>query len=186
VENCVFAFRGSDDVQDWLSNAAGIFGFYTYGNWHGGFHDEFQKIRPMFEARVNACVNPVFVGHSLGGSIATVAQDYYNKGSVVTFGAPLTFDNNPGCHVPGKRIFHEEDPVAGNLFGAMSSYFHGTPGTEIYEDCKRRSWLGWCTESRYTTRDVDCQRDSGWFDRNVGAHSLNGEYKNQFQSQTFW
>ncbi len=186
VENCVFAFRGSDDVQDWLSNAAGI--FRAYGNWHGGFHDEFQKIRPNIEARVNACGNNnlIFVGHSLGGAVATVAQDYYNKGSVVTFGSPLVFDNNPGCSVPGKRIFHEEDPVAGNLFGLMSSYYHGTSGIEIYVYCYSRSWWGYCTESRTATRNVDCQKDSGWFDTNIGAHSLKGPYKTHFESQNLW
>jgi len=179
-EGCKFAFRGSDDFQDWVSNAAGVF----YSTWiggvrlHAGFAFEFYKLRSKMQSSVNGCSNPTWIGHSLGGAIATVASNYYGKGSVHTFGMPQTYDDNKGCRKSGTRMFHEYDPVAGNLYGAMSSYWHAQAGTEIYyHSCKKRNWWGSCKSKKYRTRGTSCTKHSGTWDVNFGAHSMDNYEK---------
>jgi hypothetical protein len=181
VSDCNFAFRGSDDISDWLSNAGGIF-TASVNNLHAGFNTEFNKLKGDIDAAVGACPNPKFIGHSLGGAMATVAHQTYGKGTVATFGAPQLFDNNPGCAAGGYRLYHEEDPVAGNVFGLNAGYWHGTMGTEIYWKCTQRNWLGICKNSSYKTRDTSCSANSGTWDTNVNAHSMADQYAHNFDN----
>ena len=78
---CTFAFRGSDDLTDWVSNGAGVFYATTVRGkrLHGGFVDEFNKLQSRISGDVAGCGSPTFVGHSLGGAMATVAANYYGK-----------------------------------------------------------------------------------------------------------
>eukprot|EP00940_MAST-03C_sp_MAST-3C-sp2_P000429 g429.t1 len=183
-DECKFAFRGSDDFQDWVSNAAGVFSA-TWVNGrklHGGFVNEFNKINSVsgFRSAVNGCSNPNWIGHSLGGAIATVARQYYGKGYVTTFGAPQLFDHRPGCAMSGRgRHYHEADPVAGNLYGAMGGYWHGQSSKELYWRCSSRHWWGGCRSSGYSWRNRGCYDNSGTFDLNFGAHSMDN-YKNYY------
>jgi hypothetical protein len=119
ISGCAFAFRGSDDIHDWLSNGFGVFASYKKnGRWlHGGFVNEFNKLEGKIRHLVNGCGNPKWIGHSLGGAIASVARNHYGKGTVYTWGQPKTYDNHEGCFEQGGiRMYNEWDPVPGNLF----------------------------------------------------------------------
>ena len=96
---------------------------------HGGFVSEFNKAKSFIDGK--SCSDPTFIGHSLGGAIAEVARVHFNKGTVVTYGAPQLFDNNMGCYHDGERYYHEDDPVAGNLFGLLTAYWHQSGAIEI-------------------------------------------------------
>eukprot|EP00662_Eupelagonemidae_sp_cell21_P055774 gene55774-36349_t len=154
--HCSFAFTGTDDLHDYISDIAGLFNRKCVGNerisndkfegcrWmHGGFVNEFMKLQPFIDARRQCGTRKprsdgsgtnatnrwgmVFIGHSLGGAIAMVAQQFYGQGYVATFGAPQVFDmakDGKACLGTGKRIFNEMDPIAGNLFGILAGYWH--------------------------------------------------------------
>jgi hypothetical protein len=186
---CHFAFRGSDDAHDWISNAAGLFSKTNVNGrtCHGGFVNEFNKLKSWLDSssggNVGSCSNPSWIGHSLGGAIAAVARLHYNKGTVYTYGQPQWLDDSSGCLFSGgHRVFHESDPVAGNLFGLMSTYWHAQSGTELrhYTDtvCTRRHWWGGCrssyTTTSYATRNKDCDDHSGTWDTCFSpCHSMN-------------
>jgi len=72
-DGCTFAFRGSDDISDWLANIAG--GLSMSIHWlgvritqfnkpiagtnfkaHGGFVDEFMKLQAKMDADVKKCL----------------------------------------------------------------------------------------------------------------------------------
>ena len=56
---------------------------------HGGFNAEFEKLRDAgLDNRVDGCASPNWVGHSLGGAMASIARLHYGKGAVYTFGCP--------------------------------------------------------------------------------------------------
>ena len=86
-EDCSFAFRGSNDFQDCASNAAGVFYAMSVNGqpMHGGFVAELEKLRAVgLDSAVGDCGSPAFIGHSLGGAIASVAEQHYGKCSVYT------------------------------------------------------------------------------------------------------
>lgn len=96
------AFRGTNELKDWLDNADLFPQRASFGKFHGGFwdsvedvwkilYDEYtrlkgEKIRPLF-----------FTGHSMGGAMATVAAARFLHEdkpftSVYTFGQPRVVD----------------------------------------------------------------------------------------------
>lgn len=111
---------------------------------HGGFVSEFLKLRERILETSCACDPPdtegaeggdpslLFTGHSLGGAMAVVARQYFwERGRVISFGAPQVWDEGEDalqCITPGKRIYHESDPVPGNLFGFNAGYWHSAGG----------------------------------------------------------
>jgi len=79
----------------------------------------------------------------------------------------------------GMRIFHEGDPVAGRIGGAMTTGFglsHQQEGQEIYRSCAHRRWWGWCDRYSYQMKDAGCSSDSGWFDYTVNKHMMGDGY----------
>ena len=172
--SCTFVFRGSDDAADWISNARGAFSATTINGrtLHGGFVHEFNKAISFINSK--SCSNYKFIGHSLGGAIAEVARVYYGKGEVTTYGAPQLFDHDRTKYDSGERYFHEEDPVAGNLFGLNAGYWHQSGAKEIYThsySCGKG-----CTKSSVRVRNVGHTKNSGWWDTNIGAHSMANQY----------
>jgi len=127
-----FAFRGSDDGADWYSNLwSGIWDTSVGGHkMHHGFVDEFNRLRSWVQSNGGSS-SASFVGHSLGGGIATVAAEYFGGGTVVTFGAPAPYSNNPGCVIGGDyRTYHKHDlvPYAASIIG----YEHGQNSRMMY------------------------------------------------------
>jgi hypothetical protein len=192
-EECIFVFRGSDDISDWISNIRGIFeNPRTIGGraMASGFVDEAEKAFSFINAR--DCRNDnVFIGHSLGGAIAEVARAKYG-GTVYSYGAPKLFKNNDGCQ-SGTRIFHELDPVAGGFFG-LNFFHHQTNSqsivkTSYYNSCEKRHWWGGCKkcecggcswrmycEGKTELQEKACTADSGDFNTDVAMHSFSASH----------
>ena len=154
VDSCSFAFRGSDDKQDWVSNANGFKTEEVGGKTvHQGFYNELTKLTANtgLNTAVGACANPNFIGHSLGGAMASIAKLEYGKGNVYTYGAPAFVKNNGDNFIGGYRLWHEDDPVpkAAGVLG----YGHAGGSHEIYEwrDWKWKGCGWWC---RYYGYDV--------------------------------
>jgi len=198
---CTFAFRGSDDIDDWIANIGGAFWTRNVDGLevHGGFYDEFSGLLSKtstatgnnMEYDIDNCgSSTTFVGHSLGGAMATMAFNYFKAktgwlASVYTFGSPMVYKNFQGpstcrrTRSQGMRIFHEGDPVAGRIGGAMTTGFglsHQQEGQEIYRSCADRSWWGWCDRYSYQMKDAGCSSDSGWFDYTVNKHMMGDGY----------
>jgi len=196
-DGCRFAFRGTDDLSDWVSNVLGVVATRSVQgaattfdrsngelkSTHIGFAYEFYKLKSFLDSQVVKCPDPQWIGHSLGGAIATFARQWYGKGSVHTFGAPPLFENNNGCFTNsnggGFRLYHEWDPLAGYMAGAMAGFWHAQKGTEIQMTCRRYSWWGRCTQYGAHLAEVGCTQGSGWWDFAFGAsyHNLHGLYK---------
>lgn len=189
VSGCRFAFRGSDDASDWVSNGFGVFSSSRRGprnlKLHGGFLKEFDRLQPHIESKARSCGNSAeWIGHSLGGAISSVARQHYNFGTTYTWGQPKVYDDNVGC-VEGNggiRMYNENDPVPGNLFGFMYTYNHGKTGTELYRDsyCTKKFW-GICYrwgKSGYKKRNKGCNDHSGTWDTDIGAHSMDTYHAN--------
>ncbi len=106
------AFRGTDEVADWIDNLnafpqEGLFGKFHRGFW-GSVEDVWTIINGTYK-RLNAeKQRPLFItGHSLGGAMATVAASrFIDKDlpfvSVYTFGQPRSMTRETA------RIFNSE------------------------------------------------------------------------------
>jgi len=120
-KDCHFAFRGTDDFSDWISNVNSLATYrlspyhQVWFRMHQGFVNEWNQLRGLMLQDIMECgPDAVFIGHSLGGAMATVAyEDLGKHATVYTFGAPRPYrDIKPGgCRVKGLRMWHEFDPV---------------------------------------------------------------------------
>jgi hypothetical protein len=181
VNGCKFAFRGSNDASDWISNGFGVFNSVNRNGkvLHGGFVKEFDLLAPHINGLVAGCSNPSFIGHSLGGAISSVARTNYGRGTTFTWGQPKVYDDNVGCveGSGGIRMYHEDDPVPGNIFGFMGSYHHGKSGIKLYKEtcCTSSSWgvcYWWGPCPHFSKQSTGCNDHSGTFDTDIGAHSM--------------
>lgn len=93
------AFRGTDEIKDWLINLGAIPAWRYGGAWvHRGFKNAhasiWSRVRTELERRGGE--KPLLVtGHSLGGALAELSclflRDYPQPVSLVTFGKPNVF-----------------------------------------------------------------------------------------------
>lgn len=139
----VVAFSGTngvafnmDSMRDWMDNAdrdfKTIYNHHENTNMvvHEGFWEYLMKVWNCVEdhvAKMNGKLDFV-VGHSLGGAAATLywqltSDAHRGQSWVVTFGAPAT-RSKEACTAMGFRFYHQEDPVASNVLGLMSSFNH--------------------------------------------------------------
>jgi triacylglycerol lipase len=102
----VIVFRGTENIQDWLTNAGVEFRMTVHGRVHKGFDKALDSIwRQITEtlARVQKNAQPLWIsGHSLGGALAVLAaarfsldidQDVYKSiNGLYTFGQPRVGD----------------------------------------------------------------------------------------------
>lgn len=88
----VLAFRGSNDINDWISNIHVEPVVTLHGTIHSGFYKEYEKLAPLFEPDINnAEARTIFLtGHSLGGALALITACFFRQLNpvVITFGSP--------------------------------------------------------------------------------------------------
>lgn len=124
-DNTYLAFRGTDDVKDFLMdiNVLAIKGYG--GRVHKGFSDALEsvwkKVAPLL--RANMLENrPIWItGHSLGGAMALlagqrlIAENFSSKSNtfVVTFGQPRVGDAEFSQNYPANlcRFLHRHDLI---------------------------------------------------------------------------
>ena len=75
----VVAFRGTDELADWLDNINAFSIDKLFGEFHLGFYLATMSVLPAIESRLQeARRRPLFItGHSLGGAMATIFASYY-------------------------------------------------------------------------------------------------------------
>ena len=159
-DHLCMGFRGTDELKDWLDNINVKRKKMLLGKFHAGFANSLKDVwKPLFnkyqELRQKK-KRPLFLtGHSLGGSIATVAaarlihQDLPFI-SVYTFGQPRTVDRRTA------RVFNAE---------AKSRFFRFHNNNDIITRVPSRtagySHVGtWV----YVTQEITLHVDPGfWF-----------------------
>lgn len=89
---CTVAFRGTSTIDDVYHDVmAGLMGTCANG-FVGSFVKSFHEIEDSLLGDTKRCTGSVtLTGHSLGGSMATIAASmYFPNATVVTFGEPRT------------------------------------------------------------------------------------------------
>ncbi|QDT35967.1 lipase family protein [Stratiformator vulcanicus] len=92
----VVAFRGTQQVRDWLANLNVGYTQFPLGTVHRGFFFALQAVRSQVEEAIRdaggANKKVYFTGHSLGGALATLAAAEWHGdfeiAGVYTFGQP--------------------------------------------------------------------------------------------------
>ncbi|NOQ35025.1 MAG: DUF2974 domain-containing protein [Methylococcaceae bacterium] len=94
------AFRGTDEIADWIDNINGFPEKVLFGSFHRGFwnslKDIWDSLYQHYLALRKAKKRPLFItGHSLGAAMATLAAAQFIHqdlpfSSVYTFGQPRT------------------------------------------------------------------------------------------------
>lgn len=180
-EEIVIAFRGTTNLQDWATNTRiKKVPFFETSNKdiqvHLGFHRAWLSVREKllhdihnFEGRY-----VTFVGHSLGGALATLAAAYfspiYEDCQLVTFGCPRVGNKHLKrlIRCPVYRFVNASDPVPYIPFYTMG-YRH------ISRSINTMPWLyvlqGYAQKYHKirSKRFIECYQD--------GHHSLNSYEK---------
>lgn len=133
------AFRGSDDIWDWLTNLRAWTAQTSFGGVHRGYYDVAASFAEELKDLVCADPQrrPVFLtGHSMGGALAVLsaallATDNVPWGGLYTFGQPqvgnrgftLSFRQRFGA--PFLRFVNGADAIAAWTYGARAML--GTP-----------------------------------------------------------
>lgn len=137
----ILVLRGTQTKYDWLSNLnIGMTRGPTGTLVHTGFATIYDSMRTDVK-RIIAGANPArmhFVGHSLGGALATLAaidhaQTASGPSHLYTFGAPRVGGLALGSEVSRrigdtrvKRVYAQSDPVP---MIPLFPFFHAGPGT---------------------------------------------------------
>jgi triacylglycerol lipase len=129
---CVLlAFRGTDDIRDWFTNAQVHQRLVTHGRIHTGFHGAYQALRGKVRqalAQHGAATKSLWVtGHSLGGALAGAFAYDESKGlaaqnieieKLATFGQPMLANVKLAKYLRSSyvgryfRVVNERDIVA--------------------------------------------------------------------------
>lgn len=123
----VLAFRGTDIIQDWLTDAnCGLQQGPSAWPVHAGFNETFKSFREDLDRFMRGRTpGPIHcVGHSLGGALASLAADHLSQSGIgnvklYTFGAPRVgvagFARNLTSKLGAEnihRVYHLADPVS--------------------------------------------------------------------------
>jgi len=115
-EFSIVAFRGTNEIRDWLMNAR-----ITPEDWrrggkvHGGFRRAFDNVWDLLQEELAGLDGPMFyTGHSLGGALATLLASEHPPDAVYTFGGPRVGDSafvESVAGVPIHRVVNRHDVV---------------------------------------------------------------------------
>ena len=133
------AFRGTDQLADWLDNLDAFPTEELFGEFHRGFwkstEDVWDVIWQAYKDRISVSKRPLFItGHSLGGAMATIAAARLVHHdlpftSVYTFGQPraLTRETarifNAECSSRFYR-FHNNNDLVTRVPARLMGYSH--------------------------------------------------------------
>ncbi len=133
------AFRGTDEIRDWLDNLNAFATKQLFGEFHRGFwrslEDVWQPMDKKLRELQQAQARPVFfTGHSLGGAMATMAAAKFIHEdkpftSVYTFGQPraLTRETAQIFNIECKSRyfrFHNNNDVVTRVPARIMGYSH--------------------------------------------------------------
>lgn len=135
----VVAFRGTDDVQDFINDISVKMDDFAGVRVHRGFVRAYRAVREEVRRIVRDTTKPVvFTGHSLGGAIALVAAlDTRKAACVLTFGQPRTCDQAGIDRLTGivyMRIINNNDIVPWVPPARSAMYTHGGIALHTTED----------------------------------------------------
>lgn len=135
----VMAFRGTDQLADWLDNLNAFSTKVLFGEFHRGFWNSLEDIwQPIYDQSLELQKEkprPLFLtGHSLGGAMATVAaakliHDDKPFTSVYTFGQPRALERetarifNMECRSRYFR-FHNNNDLVTRVPARLMGYSH--------------------------------------------------------------
>lgn len=139
------AFRGTDEIVDWLDNINAfpvkeLFGSFHRGFW-GSLEDVWGGLEQCYQALRQKKKRPLFItGHSLGGAMATIAAARFVHLdlpfiSVYTFGQPraMTKETSQVFDVEAKTRFYRfqnNNDMVTRVPARLMGYSH--VGTSIY------------------------------------------------------
>jgi triacylglycerol lipase len=146
----VAAFRGTDEIGDWLDNINAVAVEHPLGEVHRGFQASLMDVWPGMKTQIrrirrssDAAHLPLFItGHSLGGGMATLAaaqlihadEPFYG---VYTYGQPRVgdrlFSRTYNSEAASKTFrFHNNNDIVTRVPARLMGYSH--VGTYIYID----------------------------------------------------
>jgi len=118
----VAAFRGTDEVRDWLTNLHAVPARWAHGGRvHRGFRQALghalRPLRALLATQAAAGAPLVLCGHSLGGALALLAAPVFGARTVRTFGAPRAGDGAFAATLQGVDVaqFATEHDVVPHL-----------------------------------------------------------------------
>jgi hypothetical protein len=146
TKEVTIAFRGTKNLTNLYSDIYldGAKVSFANGRVHKGFYHDFQNIWPEIVSNINTKFNTIdsnytfnFIGHSLGGGIATIAslffeKNYENNIRLITFGAPACLsrtaakDFRQRPRIQALRVMEKSDPIT-NITPAITGInYHPT------------------------------------------------------------
>jgi triacylglycerol lipase len=139
------AFRGTNELEDWLDNINAFSTSELFGEFHRGFWNSVEDVWKPIDAKCRELQQqrkrPIFfTGHSLGGAMATIAAAKYVHEdkpftSLYTFGQPRALSRktsqifNIECKSRYFR-FHNNNDIVTRVPARLMGYSHA--GTYIY------------------------------------------------------
>ena len=134
------AFRGTDEINDWIDNINAIAVSQLFGSFHRGFWNSVQDIWELLYGQYKLKIQegnrrPLFItGHSLGGAMATIAAAILAHRDVpftacYTFGQPRAMDKetarifNVECKSRVFR-FHNNNDIVTRVPARVMGYSH--------------------------------------------------------------
>ncbi len=159
-----FAFRGTDEVADWIDNINIIKTNIneTECETHAGFLNHFNSVWEDIEAKCNELINinprPIFfTGHSLGGAVATIATARWALESDRQFSSTYTFGQPRAISLKSSRMLNA-------MFGSRFFRFHNNNDIVSRVPTRLRgfSHVG---QTIYIDRDNSLHTDIGFWHR---------------------
>jgi triacylglycerol lipase len=136
---CVAAFRGTQDLRNWLTDLDCAFTRLGNLRVHRGFYEALESVRKDLEAEIERahCQRLWLTGHSLGGALAMLCAQAWEGTveGVYTFGQPRVGDSAFCAHYDFTlkrrtfRVIHADDIVA-RVPWLLGAYRHA--GHEIF------------------------------------------------------
>lgn len=172
------AFRGTDEIGDWLDNVNALAVDHALGEVHRGFQGALMDVWPKMKSAIRSIRNarpkeehrlPLYItGHSLGGAMATLAaaelisadEPFY---SVYTYGQPRAGDrafSRVYNSEAGSRSFRfqNNNDIVTRVPARVMGYSH--VGTYIYIDEDKKlssdpgSWYRFLDGVRGVVKDI--------------------------------